>query len=136
MRYILNLVLVVALIGISCGNNTKSSSATNEANIPFVQNISLADIPAIKNTKPSVKFLDVRTPQETAEGVINGALKIDYRSKDFKKELEQLDKSQSYIVYCKSGGRSAKSAEIMQQMGFESIYNLEGGYDAISASKQ
>lgn len=135
MRYFIMLLITSSLISISCNNKAQSSDATTEANIPFVQNISVKDIPAIKKAKPDVKFLDVRTSEEIAGGMISGALKIDYKSKYFKDGLEKLDKSQSYIVYCKSGGRSAKSADIMQQMGFKSIYNLEGGYDVIAASK-
>ena len=117
----------------SCNNPTQPSK---QANIPFVQNISMSDIPAIKKAQPSLRFLDVRTPEETSTGIINGALKIDYRSEDFKEKLAKLDKSQGYIVYCKSGGRSAKSAQIMQQMGFSSIYNLEGGYTAFTAASK
>ena len=134
MKYFLTL-LIAAISIVSCKNDTKSASTANETNIPFVQNISVKDIPAIHNSKSTIKFLDVRTPEETSNGMINGALKIDYRAKDFKEKLDKLDRGESYIVYCKSGGRSSKTADMMQQMGFSSIYNLEGGYDAFAASE-
>lgn len=135
MKYLLSILISSLMFFISCNNNQASEAAV-ETNIPFVQNISVTDIPEVTKSNTKVKFLDVRTPAETSAGVINGAIKIDYRAKDFKDELDKLDKSTSYIVYCKSGGRSSKSAEIMQQMGFKSIYNLEGGYTAIEAMKK
>lgn len=124
-----------AFTWVSCGNQSKSAAPSSDSNIPFVQHINVKDIPAIQHAKPSVKFLDVRTPEEISAGMINGALKIDYKGKDFKAKLGALDKNESYIVYCKSGGRSSNTADMMQQMGFSSIYNLEGGYTAFAASK-
>lgn len=135
MKFLLSFLIISSLSILSCGNKSKATTTSTDVNIPFVQNISVTDIPDIHNTKPSIKFLDVRTPEEISQGMINGALKIDFRAKDFKKQLEKLNKEESYIVYCKSGGRSSKTADIMQQMGFSSIYNLEGGYTAFAASE-
>lgn len=79
-----------------------------------------------------VHLLDVRTPKEFEEGHIEGAKNIDYFNKGFKVELDKLDKTLPVYVYCRSGGRSAKSMQIMQELGFESIYNLKGGFLAWS----
>ena len=73
-------------------------------------------------------IVDVRTPEEYSEGKIGDAMNIDYYSADFKKQAEALDKTKPVLVYCRSGGRSGKSAEILEEMGFTEIYNLEGGY--------
>lgn len=80
-------------------------------------------------------LLDVRTPQEYAQGHIEGAVNIDYFSKDFKSELEKLDKTIPVYVYCRSGGRSVKVMQIMQEMGFVTVYNLQGGFLTWSQSK-
>ncbi len=77
-------------------------------------------------------LLDVRTPNEYKQGHIEGAKNLDYFDKGFKTELGKLDKSIPVYVYCRSGGRSAKAMQIMKEMGFESIYNLKGGYLAWS----
>jgi len=135
MKYILIILLASTFTWISCGNQSKQEIPSPDVNIPFVQNISVKDIPAIHNSKPTVKFLDVRTPEEVSGGMINGAIKIDFNGKDFNTKLNALDKNESYIVYCKSGGRSSKTADMMQQMGFSSIYNLEGGYTAFAVSE-
>ncbi|OEJ99046.1 rhodanese [Flavivirga aquatica] len=72
--------------------------------------------------------LDVRTDAEVAEGVIKNAIHIDiYKGQDFINEIEELDKSKSYYVYCRSGNRSGQACNIMEELGFENAYNLEGG---------
>lgn len=73
-------------------------------------------------------LIDVRTPNEFKQGHIEGAKNLDYFNKGFKTELEKLDKSIPVYVYCRSGGRSAKAMQIMKDLGFESVYNLKGGY--------
>ncbi len=72
--------------------------------------------------------LDVRTDDEVAEGIIPNAIHIDiYKGQEFIDEIEALDKSKNYYVYCRSGNRSGKACQIMEQLGFENAYNLEGG---------
>lgn len=74
-----------------------------------------------------IKILDVRTPEEVAEGKISNALEIDYRGENFEEKIKALDKSDSYIVYCRSGKRSAESSTIMAKLGFTNVHNMEGG---------
>lgn len=73
-------------------------------------------------------ILDVRTEQEFNDGSIPGALNIDiYKGQGFIYQVEELDKSKSYYIYCRSGARSGQACNIMQQLGFDSTYNLLGG---------
>lgn len=73
-------------------------------------------------------ILDVRTNDEVAEGKIPNAINIDiYKGQGFIYELEELDKSKNYYVYCRSGGRSGQACAIMNQLGFKNAYNLSGG---------
>ena len=72
--------------------------------------------------------LDVRTDAEVADGIIENAIHIDiYKGEAFVSEIEGLDKSKNYYVYCRSGNRSGQACNIMEQLGFENAYNLEGG---------
>ena len=72
--------------------------------------------------------LDVRTDAEVAGGIIPNAIHIDiYKGQLFVDEIEALDKSKNYYVYCRSGNRSGKACAIMLQLGFENAYNLQGG---------
>lgn len=72
--------------------------------------------------------LDVRTPAEFQQGFIPDASNIDiYLGQQFVSELEKLDKSKSYYVYCRSGARSGQACNIMKGMGFKKAFNLQGG---------
>ena len=74
-------------------------------------------------------ILDVRTEQEIEEGYIPNATNIDiYKGQEFLDELEKLDKSKNYYVYCRSGNRSGQACALMNNMGFENTYNLDGGF--------
>ncbi len=73
-------------------------------------------------------ILDVRTPEEYEEKHIPSSKLIDVKdAQKFVEEIEQLDKSKAYYLYCKAGGRSAMACSIMEQMGFTDVSNLEGG---------
>lgn len=73
-------------------------------------------------------ILDVRTPEEWAEGIVPGAIMLNiYEGQGFIYKLEELDKTKNYYVYCKAGGRSAQACNVMNQLGFENTYNLIGG---------
>lgn len=75
----------------------------------------------------SVQLLDVRTPQEFAEGHIEGAINIDVRSDGFRQRAEkELKKDSTVLVYCRSGRRSMNAAEILTELGYK-VINLEGG---------
>lgn len=75
------------------------------------------------------KILDVRTSPEVEEGKIPEAINLDILNpQEFMDGIKKLDKSSRYFVYCKAGSRSAQACAIMQQLGFEHTYNLEGGF--------
>lgn len=73
-------------------------------------------------------ILDVRTAEEWEDGIIPNAHMIDiYKGQEFITDVDQLDKTKNYYVYCKAGGRSQQACQIMNQMGFANTYNLIGG---------
>ena len=82
------------------------------------------------------EVLDVRTPEEWAEGSIKGATKMNFFDSDFNAQLEKLDKSKPIYVYCKAGGRSGKAAKQMNKMGFTTVYNLVGGITAWNSAEK
>jgi rhodanese-related sulfurtransferase len=43
-------------------------------------------------------------------------------------KIEELDKSNDYYLYCRSGARSSQAGQIMNQLGFENTFNLKGGF--------
>ncbi len=72
-------------------------------------------------------ILDVRTAQEVAEGYIDNAINLDFYSDTFRDELNKLDKRKMYLIYCRSGMRSAKALRVMQDLHFSRVYNITGG---------
>ena len=79
------------------------------------------------NNDANAVVLDVRTDAEVADGIIPNAIHIDiYKGQGFIDEVEDLDKTKSYYIYCRSGNRSGQACNIMEQLGFENTYNLEG----------
>ena len=80
-------------------------------------------------TDSNAVILDVRTEDEWNDGYIPNAINIDiYKGQGFIYEVDQLDKSKNYYVYCKAGARSDQACQIMNQLGFENTFNLLGGF--------
>ncbi len=83
----------------------------------------------IQENKENIDFiiLDVRTEPEYKSGYIESAENIDYYSEGFKDELGEFDKSKNYLIYCASGNRSGKALKMMEELGFQEVYNVLGG---------
>ncbi len=81
------------------------------------------------NRDGNAMILDVRTQEEVDEGKIPNSLHIDiYKGQGFIDEVDNLDKTKSYYVYCRAGARSAQACSVMNQLGFKNTYNLMGGF--------
>jgi rhodanese-related sulfurtransferase len=103
------------------------NSCTGNSQIQGVKNIKQAEFQKLAKD-PNTVIIDVRTPGEVSDGYIDGAtLFIDYNGSNFESKISKLDKSKSYVIYCRSGGRSARASELMASKGFKKLYNLEGG---------
>lgn len=77
--------------------------------------------------EPNITVIDVRTPGEFEKGHVANALNIDWNGADFAAQIAKIDTTKPVIIYCQSGGRSAKAAEKMMSMGFSYLYEMEGG---------
>jgi rhodanese-related sulfurtransferase len=80
----------------------------------------------VKEDRDAV-LLDVRTVMENSQERIPNSLLVDIADSSFQDEIDKLDRSKSYFIYCRSGNRSYHAANIMLQMGFEKVYNLAAG---------
>jgi len=120
----------------ACSGNTENKHNVGETSVQesIVQVVDVEGFEEAMN-KENIIVLDVRTDGEVAQGVIPGAIQIDYMdNEEFKEGIAQLEKNKEILVYCKVGGRSAKAASYLKENGFTSIYDLKGGYDAWSAA--
>lgn len=77
--------------------------------------------------KADFVILDVRTPEEFAGGRLPGAVNVDIQAPDFQSRLGALDRGKTYLVYCRTGNRSARAIQVMQRLGFRSVYHMTEG---------
>lgn len=77
--------------------------------------------------KENAIVLDVRTAKEFSEGHIPAATNIDFQKDDFAAQIQSLDKTKTYLLYCRSGKRSAKALNIFKENGFANVYHLKAG---------
>jgi len=117
-RYYLLISLLLVCVFHSCKQTPKAQS---------LKLISTDEMIELMDTE-EIQLVDVRTPSEYNEGHVPDAQNINFYDENFDQQIETLDKSKPIIVYCKSGGRSAKCASKLVEKGFEKIYDLEGGF--------
>jgi phage shock protein E len=110
--------LLLAAFATSCQSQPASQSHVTVNVVAFEDALKKAQTPII---------LDVRTPGEVAEGVIEGAIVIDFYDPKFMEKVNKLDKNKPIFVYCRSGARSGKALEMMRNAGFVEVTNLSGG---------
>ena len=87
-------------------------------------------------TRNDVLLVDVRTPEEFQQQHLPNAININYNSSDFITQIKQLDSTKTLLLYCKSGNRSNKAAQLLQQEGIINVYELEGGITAWNNTHQ
>jgi phage shock protein E len=128
--------IVGALIGLmlitssSCSAQTPDNQTTGNSTSITTGTINEEVAPEVFLSKIGTEntvLIDVRTPEEFATGHIPNALNINFNAPDFAAQMETLDKSKTYLIYCKSGVRSGKAAAGLSATGFNTIYTLKGG---------
>lgn len=111
-----------------------SCTDSGNSNTGIVENIDAAQFSSLMESSPEKNVIDVRTDVEVAGGVIPNATQIDLSRPDFRESVVKLDKSKPVFVYCAVGGRSSMASEVLEQAGFEKVYNLSGGINAWQAA--
>lgn len=117
------IIIALSLALVAC-----SSSSNQAGNL-----LSSTKFESKIKTTSDAQIIDVRTPEEVAEGCIENAINIDYKSDDFSSKINQLDKNKPTFVYCLSGGRSSGAVEEFKANGFKTVYELDGGISQWSA---
>jgi rhodanese-related sulfurtransferase len=107
-----------------------SISAAEEPELVAPVKIELAE----KQLAKGAQLLDVRSKEEWDEGHLKGATLVTVTEDGFiDKAKVALDTKKGVVVYCRSGGRSAKAAEQLRAAGF-TVYDLAGGITAWKAA--
>ncbi|GEM_PF-1103583 len=138
------IVLSLMLATQGCNNASQSSANTNAATSPSTttpkaspssqQAGDIISINAkefhqlIEEQAEEIPVIDVRTPEEYQQGHLPHAVNINIYDERFKeKVLKTVGERPAVMVYCRSGRRSLKAAEVLKEMGYQKIYNLRGG---------
>ena len=96
--------------------------------------LSACGTPEPMDVGPDTVVIDVRTPGEYASGHLEGAVNIDVNSGVFAEQVATLDPSGDYVVYCRSGNRSAQAVKAMEDLGFEQVRDAGGVNAAADAT--
>ena len=127
----LSLVLLAGLAAACNQQPSQPTATTAPADAPTaIAPTAVVNTPAAKGllAKPTTEVLDVRTPVEFMTGHLEQARNLNVNDDDFAQQVTQLDTAKTYVVYCRSGKRSSKAADIMYQQGFRHVVN-GGAYD-------
>ncbi len=127
---IVPLFLVLWMFSVFAGENSVDVGLAGAAVEDVTAYLDAAGAAELLAERSDVTILDVRTPKEYSAGHIKGALNIDIFEDNFKEELGKLKKGKAYLVHCASGRRSQRSVAMMEELGFEKIYHLDGGFIA------
>jgi rhodanese-related sulfurtransferase len=114
------LTLAIAVAAPAIGREAPTSQPAT------VEKIGVTKFDALRADEANI-VLDVRTPEEFAEGHVPGAINAPYSKAGFDAAIAALDKSKTYLVYCHSGKRSFLSTKLMQSAGFAHLFNFSGG---------
>ncbi|URC12997.1 thioredoxin domain-containing protein [Flavobacterium sp. B183] len=117
MKFSKILFLILSVVLISC----------NEKKSGIIEEITPKDFAEKIKTTENAQILDVRTPEEFESNHIDNAVNVNWNGDDFEAKVAAYDKSKPVFVYCLSGGRSKKAAAKLNELGFTTIYELEGG---------
>jgi len=113
---LLTLLAFFAFTGISLAQSADSATV-----------VSVETFEKMSKKKKKTVILDVRTPAEVAEGHLAGAKNIDVQGDLFQVSIDQLDKNKTYLLYCRSGKRTAVAGAKMKAAGFKKVYMMDGG---------
>lgn len=118
MKFPKILLAIVSLVLFSC----------NEKKVTPFESLSPQEFAEKIKTTENPQILDVRTPDEFASAHIDKAVNVNWNGEDFDSKSAAYDKSKPVFVYCLSGGRSKKAAAKLNELGFTTVYELDGGF--------
>jgi rhodanese-related sulfurtransferase len=122
----LSLILIILFLNTGYAENDQTESKNHPQ---VINDITVEEAHALiqnNENNNNLALIDVRTPEEFNQEHIQNASNIDFYSDNFKEELSRLDKTKTYVIHCRSGGRSSQTLDIMRELGFREVYNMGG----------
>jgi rhodanese-related sulfurtransferase len=93
-----------------------------------IQELDSAQLRGMRQSGEKFTLIDVREPDEVAQGAIAGSVALPRGQLEHKVDTITTDKAARIVCYCGGGGRSALAAQSLQRMGFKNVQSLAGGY--------
>lgn len=100
-----------------------------------IREIDSGELKSMQQAGEEFILLDVREPDEVAQGAIAGAVAVPRGVVEYKIDTVTTDKDAKIVCYCGGGGRSALAASNLKRMGFKNVMSLAGGYRKWKESK-
>jgi phage shock protein E len=123
----------LVLAGCSDGGDTSDTAVATATAEPTIEVVDADAATRLLAERDDLTIIDVRTPEEHAAGHLTGTELYDIQSPDFEARLADLDPEGAYLVYCRTGNRSAVAVEAMADLDFLEVYDA-GGYDDLVAA--
>lgn len=116
-----SLLAVLALVALlsSCGSDSDAADDPAPSADPAGSTPAAGKEAAAAARADGRTVVDVRTPEEFAEGHVDGATLVNFQDPGFADAIADLDPDGSYVVYCRSGNRSAQAATQMRAIGLD-----------------
>lgn len=121
-------IIILLVLGVAVLLSTDIYAQEIEKDQNDIRRVSKEEFKAFLDAHDHVQLVDVRTPEEFQEGTVKGAMNIDYYDPAFKARIAELDKTVPTLIFCRSGGRSAKALQLFKSEGFNIVLELDGGY--------
>lgn len=118
-----------------CDKSKTGQKHCSGSSAAAVKTINAKDFVTYAKRFPAENVLDLRARKVVkATGMIEGAVNLDYNSRDFKEKVNNLDKDAAVMIYSDSGKTSQEAIALFKSWGFKKIFNLEGGFKAYKAA--
>ena len=129
MRYSKSVTLITVIILIAATGFFMADNFSNTDSIDIN-----ASMFRDKLNKERGVVIDVRTKNEYDQGHLSITdAQYDFLTGEFQEKIDSFDKNKTYYLYCRSGNRSGQAARIMQNKGFENVYNV-GGFEDLAGN--
>lgn len=119
------MALVGGILFTSCQTNQVEKVTSTEEIQQIIS--SLNNVNQVDLSNPNNVLIDVRTPEEYAEGHVPGAINLNVKDDNFGKKVSELDSTKNYYIYCRSGVRAKSAEAIMLENNLKKVHTFQDG---------
>lgn len=131
-----------ALLFAGCTSNAETAENPAQVTVEQQETLTAGGVKTIRSAETKtllekqkdVVVIDVRTPEEFAEGHLENALHLNKYEAGFDAKIKALDRNKPYLLYCAAGGRSGDATRQMQQLGFKQVYDATEGFESLKTA--